>query len=56
MPQRDGTGPQGMGPMTGRGKGFCRFRTANEPFRGKINNDDLRPLIREIIKEELKEK
>ena len=24
MPRRDGTGPMGMGPFTGRGMGFCR--------------------------------
>jgi hypothetical protein len=24
MPQLDGTGPEGKGPGTGRGKGFCR--------------------------------
>ena len=23
MPQRDGTGPLGQGPMSGRGMGFC---------------------------------
>lgn len=23
MPRGDGTGPMGMGPMTGRGSGFC---------------------------------
>lgn len=23
MPFRDGTGPMGLGPMTGRGAGFC---------------------------------
>ena len=23
MPRGDGTGPQGMGPMTGRGAGYC---------------------------------
>jgi len=23
MPQGDGTGPAGLGPMTGRGMGFC---------------------------------
>lgn len=23
MPRRDGTGPIGMGPMTGRGAGYC---------------------------------
>lgn len=24
MPAQDGTGPQGQGPMTGRGLGLCR--------------------------------
>ena len=24
MPRKDGTGPAGMGPMTGRGFGFCK--------------------------------
>ncbi len=29
MPRRDGTGPMGIGPMTGRGTGFCAgFRTS----------------------------
>ena len=28
MPRGDGTGPMGMGPMTGRGAGYCAgFRT-----------------------------
>lgn len=26
MPRYDGTGPQGQGPMTGRGMGFCGVR------------------------------
>ncbi|NMB27463.1 MAG: DUF5320 domain-containing protein [Tissierellia bacterium] len=26
MPRRNGMGPMGMGPMTGRGMGFCRPR------------------------------
>lgn len=26
MPGFDGTGPQGMGPMTGRARGFCGSR------------------------------
>ena len=26
MPRFDGTGPQGKGPMTGRGDGFCILR------------------------------
>jgi hypothetical protein len=29
MPGFDGTGPMGMGPMTGGGKGFCTM-----PYRG----------------------
>lgn len=24
MPRRDGSGPLGQGPMTGRGRGICR--------------------------------
>jgi hypothetical protein len=28
MPRGDGTGPMGMGPMTGRGAGFCAGATA----------------------------
>jgi hypothetical protein len=32
MPRRDGTGPIGMGPMTGRGFGFCGHR-----FYGRRN-------------------
>lgn len=26
MPRRNGTGPMGMGPMTGWGRGYCRPR------------------------------
>ena len=26
MPRRNGMGPGGMGPMTGRGMGYCRSR------------------------------
>jgi hypothetical protein len=26
MPRFDGTGPQGQGPMTGRGEGYCAIR------------------------------
>lgn len=29
MPMRNGTGPQGMGPMTGRGMGPCRSNVEN---------------------------
>jgi len=27
MPQKDGTGPNGMGPKTGRGQGNCGGKT-----------------------------
>jgi len=33
MPFGDGTGPAGMGPMTGRGAGFC----AGYPVSGRMN-------------------
>ncbi|MGD8968579.1 MAG: DUF5320 domain-containing protein [Anaerolineae bacterium] len=31
MPRFDGTGPQGAGPMTGRGEGYCAIRLPDEP-------------------------
>ena len=34
MPRGDSTGPMGMGPMTGRGAGFC----AGYPAPGYVNN------------------
>ncbi|HOV84794.1 MAG TPA: DUF5320 domain-containing protein [Syntrophobacteraceae bacterium] len=34
MPGRDGTGPLGMGPMTGRGRGVCCGSPAPTPFWG----------------------
>ena len=38
MPGFDGTGPMGMGPMTGGGRGFCAvpMRDWNEPFGGRF--------------------
>jgi hypothetical protein len=34
MPNRNGTGPQGKGPMTGRGLGYCVLReSAEKPGR-----------------------
>ena len=39
MPRGDGTGPMGMGPMTGRGMGYCtgysssRFAVRRRPRR-----------------------
>jgi hypothetical protein len=29
MPGFNGMGPQGLGPMTGRGRGYCMFNTAS---------------------------
>lgn len=34
MPRRDGTGPVGMGPMTGRGKGSCNLNENISSLRG----------------------
>jgi len=31
MPRFDGTGPQGQGPLTGRGEGYCAVRLPDEP-------------------------
>ena len=31
MPRGDGTGPQGQGPLTGRGMGRCGGEQANSP-------------------------
>lgn len=32
MPAMDGTGPNGLGPMTGRGFGYCSGFYSNRPF------------------------
>ena len=36
MPGFDRTGPRGMGPMTGGGRGFCNpyYASGRTPFRG----------------------
>lgn len=37
MPGYDGTGPEGLGPLTGRGRGFCVMKisgTQDEDQRG----------------------
>lgn len=36
MPRGDGTGPMGMGSMTGRGMGYCTGNNA-PGFRGSVN-------------------
>ncbi|MBT5016800.1 DUF5320 domain-containing protein [Candidatus Peregrinibacteria bacterium] len=35
MPNFDGTGPQGQGPLTGRGKGDCENSDSGGPGRGR---------------------
>lgn len=34
MPRRDGTGPMGMGAISGRGMGYCNGYRENSNFRG----------------------
>ncbi len=41
MPARDGRGPQGNGPMSGRGLGYC-VSTLYE------NDCEVRPVVREV--------
>ncbi len=36
MPGFDGTGPRGMGPMTGRGMGFCSSWGIGAAYRGRM--------------------
>ncbi len=36
MPGLDGTGPRGMGPMTGGGRGFCSPRGIGAALRGRF--------------------
>ena len=31
MPGYDGTGPKGLGPMTGRGSGYCLLKIPSSP-------------------------
>lgn len=35
MPRLNGAGPQGAGPMTGRGMGNCNNANANAPMYGR---------------------
>ena len=51
MPNRNGTGPNGMGPMTGRGLGRCR---GNGGFGRRVFNNVQRNLTKEEEKEMLK--
>jgi len=35
MPEHDGTGPKGLGPMTGRGGGYCLLKIPRIPDEPK---------------------
>jgi hypothetical protein len=51
MPERDGTGPKGKGPMTGRGSGQCviPLNTAEEEFEFLQNQERaLRKQLRHV--------
>ena len=46
MPNGDGTGPMGIGPMTGRGNGFGNgcghgFRNGQGRMQGQLQKDEL---------------
>ncbi len=53
MPRFDGQGPQGYGPMTGRGMGPCGFRGCGRSFRSPINQRQLLEEEEKMLKEEL---
>ncbi len=68
MPGRDGTGPMGIGPLTGRGMGFCRvsrpigrlglglgFRRGfgNNFYAGTSNRKQALEEQKEILKDQL---
>ncbi len=36
MPRRDGTGPKGAGPLTGRGLGLCSDAKATDSFPANL--------------------
>lgn len=38
MPGRDGTGPNGLGSMTGRGLGYCSDSNSDRPFSNRPLN------------------
>ena len=38
MPGFDKTGPEGKGPMTGRGMGPCNPKTPQDPSRGRSHD------------------
>jgi predicted Fe-S protein YdhL (DUF1289 family) len=61
MPGRDGTGPFGEGPLTGRGMGPCGRGLAFRRGCRRWSNDRMRPVIlskdeqKSVLNSELKE-
>lgn len=53
MPRRDGTGPVGIGPRTGRGLGRYYDNNFNQPAKNSSNNESLLEEKR-ILEEKLK--
>jgi hypothetical protein len=43
MPRFDGTGPQGSGPLTGRGDGYCAVKTSPEGRPSGLAGIEQRP-------------
>jgi hypothetical protein len=41
MPNLDGTGPQGQGPLTGRRRGRCRETEKSETLKKSPENNDV---------------
>ncbi len=46
MPGFDGTGPLGLGPLTGGGYGFCLPRISYLPYRNSITGRYFRGYLR----------
>lgn len=54
MPGFDGTGPRGMGPMTGGGVGFCTFSLRVTPSELDILKNDLHSMKEQVAQLELR--
>ncbi len=48
MPNRDGTGPNGKGPKTGRGKGNCTITHEELKKRLNITDKDIAEVIDDV--------
>lgn len=54
MPGFDGTGPRGMGPMTGGGGGFCTIPLRVTPSELDILKNDLHSMKEQVAQLELR--